>query len=117
VAAIEDTGRLSGFQTTPYRPFAGVTVREAGRHTPHHCVVEIRCADRTVAIAGDGAYLYRNLEEGRPVAEATDAAGNVADMQALQGRVGPRGQVLPGHEPQVFDRHPSGIDGLARICG
>jgi glyoxylase-like metal-dependent hydrolase (beta-lactamase superfamily II) len=101
-----------GFATTPVQLFDGVTIVEAGRHTPHHCVVEVRCAERTVVLGGDGAYLYRNLELRLPITVTTDAAANVADMQALLAK----GEVIPGHDPELFVRHPSTVPGLATIC-
>jgi glyoxylase-like metal-dependent hydrolase (beta-lactamase superfamily II) len=107
--------RVEDFTTTPMQPLPGVTVVEAGRHTRHHCVVEIECGDGPVVIGGDGAYLFHNLEAGVPISVTRSDELNVADMQALVERVG-EGRVLPGHDPAVFERFDSPREGIARIC-
>lgn len=96
-------------------PIPGWTARESGRHTEHAAVVELTCGGAPVVIAGDAAYLFRNIEEGRPITATRDAPGNRADVIALRDRIG--AAVLPGHDPAVFARYPSGIEGVARICG
>jgi len=94
---------------------APLPLRVAGRHTRHHLMVDVRCADRTVVLAGDAAYLYRNVEDALPVAVTHDPEGNVRDVQAARERVG-AGNVLPGHDPAVFERHPGPARGVATIC-
>jgi glyoxylase-like metal-dependent hydrolase (beta-lactamase superfamily II) len=93
----------------------GLSVHEAGRHTAHHLMVELGCASGAVVIAGDAAYLRRNVEERRPVAVTASEARNVADVARAVEAVG-ADRVLPGHDPALFARHPSGVEGVAAIC-
>jgi len=108
-------GEVATFSATPAAPLPGVTVIEAGRHTPHHCVVEIDCGGASVIVAGDGAYLFHNLEQGVPVSVTRSETGNVNDMAELVERVG-EGRVLPGHDPEIYARFESPREGIARIC-
>lgn len=107
--------RLHAFTGRTRRLLEGLSLRVAGRHTSHHTMVELRCADREVVLAGDAAYLYRNLEARRPVAVTADPARNLADLAAAVERVGMQ-NVLPGHDPALFARYPSSVEGVAAIC-
>ena len=93
----------------------GIRVRKRGRHTADFKMIALRCSDRMVTIAGDAAYLYRNIEQRRPVTVTTDRKRNVADVQAAVAEVG-IDNVLPGHDPAVFERYPDPRRGVAAIC-
>ncbi len=103
------------WRKSPYVPHAGLTMRIAGRHTRFHAVVEVRCRDRTIALVGDGAYLWKNLRDRRPVTVTRHPRQNVREMAALTKRLGVW-NVLPGHEPQIFSRYASGDPHVAVIC-
>lgn len=109
-----DPSRLRTFEADA-EPIEGLSLRTAGQHTAHHVMVEIACADGPRVLAGDAAYLYRNLEEERAVAQSVDARQGVADVAAAARAVGPS-RVLPGHDPALFERHPSTVEGVAWIC-
>lgn len=91
----------------------GLTLEVRGQHTPGHRVVVITCADRSVVIAGDGIYLYANLDQGRPTTVATDPAGGLAEMQVLATRA----EVLPNHDPALYTRYPRVAEHAVSICG
>jgi len=93
----------------------GFLVTEAGRHTRHHAIVEVACVPKPIVVAGDGIYLWDNLRLKRPVSQNTDPKRSVREMQAVAKRVG-QARVIPGHDPAVFTRYPSGVDGVALIC-
>lgn len=112
---VERSSRLRAVTGSPYEVADDLAVREAGRHTAHQLMVDVECADGAIAIAGDAAYLYRNVERREAVAVTSSASRNVADVQAAAHDVG-RDRVLPGHDPALFERHPSPIDGVAVIC-
>ena len=78
-------------------------------------MVEVRCQDHGVVLAGDAAYLYPSIEAGRPSAVSVDRSAGQADIADAARRVG-RANVLPGHDPAVFERYRSPIDGVAAIC-
>ncbi len=116
VGAIEEEGRLSGHGRGPAEVAPGIVLDERGHHTEHSAIVEVDCGFPAVVLM-DAAYLYRNVEEGLPIASTPDPEGNVADVRALAERAEREGGVvLPGHDPEVFERHPGGIAGLAAVC-
>lgn len=92
---VEEEGRLHAFAATPATPLPGIVLRASGRHTAHHLTVRVECEEAPVLLAGDAAYFYRSARR----IHAGDAA-----------------RVLPGHDPALFDRHPSGASGVAAIC-
>lgn len=85
-----------------------IGVSEAGKHTAHSSVLGVRCPSGVKYIAGDAAYLYRNLEQHVPIApnQTVDPAGNLRDMNELLALAGGVQNVLPGHDPQMFTRFP-----------
>ena len=110
-ARIEAEGRFVPVAGTPATPVQGITIREAGRHTAHHCTVSVKCARSTFVIGGDGAYLFDNLAKRLPITQTKDPEGNQRDMAELGGV----GVVLPGHDPKLFVRYP-GPPGVAVLC-
>ncbi len=92
-------GVAAPIEATPATPLPDLVILEAGRHTAHHCVVELPCGGAPLVIGGDGAYLFRDM----------------GDLRALQERAG-HDRVLPGHDPEVFERFDSPHVGIARIC-
>ena len=107
--------RLDLLSESPAELWGGLAVREAGRHTAHHLMVEVACATGPVVIAGDAAYLYRNIEEGLPVSITVSRSANTADVARVAEEFGPA-NVIPGHDPALFDRYPAGVEGVAAIC-
>ncbi len=65
---------------------------------------------------GDAAYLYRSLDEGLPSAVTVDRRQNRALLARAVAEFGVRG-VVPGHDPAVFSRFPSSIEGVGLLCG
>jgi len=112
---VERSERLSLFGGQSAELWPGLAVREAGRHTEHQVMVELECARGPVVLASDAAYLDRNVEERRAVTVTIDRAANVADVAAAAERVG-RQNVIPGHDPLIFERFPSPVPGVAAIC-
>lgn len=85
--------------------FPGVRVSWVGGHTPCSQLVSVDTAAGAVTFAGDNAFLYRNLDERRPVTLAVDRG----QADAALRRVLDSGDiVVPGHDPEFFDRHPGG---------
>jgi len=113
--AVESEGRLRAVSGGERALWPGFVVREAGQHTPHQLMVQLSCATDPVVIAGDAAYLYRNIVEGRPVTISAASEQNVADVAQAVQAVG-ADHVIPGHDPALFDRYPSGVDAVAAIC-
>jgi len=96
MVALADSGRVHGFSGDHSEPLPGLSIRAFGSHTPHHSVVELRCAEGPVVVAGDAAYAYADLGE----AAALESAG----------------RLLLGHDPLLYSRWPSPQEGVAQIC-
>lgn len=112
---VEADGRVDFVSGARDALWPGLSVREAGLHTRHHLMVELRCRERRVILAGDAAYLYRNIAERRAVAVTASPSRNVADVAEAAREVG-AANVVPGHDPAVFERYPSPGRGVAAIC-
>ena len=112
---IVEAGRVRTFSGPDLALWRGLAVREAGLHTRHHTMVEVCCPSRRVIIAGDAAYLYRNIDRQVPVTNTVDPRRNVAAVAAAARSVGAR-NVIPGHDPRLFERHPSNLEGVAAVC-
>jgi len=112
---VEESDRLRLVEGERADVAPGLSVRHAGAHTPGQLTVRVACGEREVVIVGDAAYLYRNVEERRPVTVTVDRDRNVADVAAAVESVGAE-DVLPGHDPALFERHPSDVDGVALVC-
>ncbi|MFK7985061.1 MAG: MBL fold metallo-hydrolase [Sandaracinaceae bacterium] len=104
------------------RPFSRRTtvadsllVRVAGAHTRNHVFVEVPCADRRVIIVGDAVYLPRNIDPGTAVAVTGNTERTVRDVAAAVSEVGAN-NVLAGHDPSLYARYPSGVEGVAAVC-
>ena len=113
--AVVERGQLLDARRIGEETLPGVDVIISGRHTRHHLTVYVRCEEKTIALAGDAAYTYRNVLEGNAVTATHDPRGNVSDVARMVERVG-LGNVVPGHDPLVFERYPSPVSGVAVLC-
>ena len=93
----------------------GIRVYTGGKHTFASQYVGVATADGTVVVASDNAYLYRNLEEKRAIAQTLDAASNLAAQQRMVSLAGAMRRVIPGHDPAVFTRFPAVTPNVVRI--
>ncbi len=67
-------------------------------------------------LASDNCYLYENLKSHRASAtfDPSDAAGNIAAQQRMIELAGSPDRVIPGHDPEQFNRFPT-TGRIARI--
>ena len=94
----------------------GIRAYTGGRHTYASQYLRVSRSDGPWVLASDAVYLYRNLEERRPIAtfEAADSSTNLAAQQRMIALAGSADRVVPGHDPLQFERF--GGDGrVARI--
>ncbi|MEQ8330423.1 MAG: N-acyl homoserine lactonase family protein [Longimicrobiales bacterium] len=94
----------------------GITVYTGARHTYASQYVRVGGAAPFV-LASDNAYLDRNVAEERAGAtfSAVDRAGNVAAVRRMVELAGDAARVVPGHDPEVFERYPEVVPGVVRV--
>jgi glyoxylase-like metal-dependent hydrolase (beta-lactamase superfamily II) len=74
-----------------------------GGHTPGMATVLV---DKHWALVGDNAYLYANLEPGRPISALSRVAHAADALPAIRALVGDA-MLVPGHDPTLMQRFPS----------
>ncbi len=104
VAAAEGRVTLLGNQEEPLLP--GIALHPGGGHTPGAQWVEARSTASAVVLASDNAYLFRNLDELRPVGACASPQQNEAALQAMHRVAGGQAVLVPGHDPAVADQFP-----------
>jgi N-acyl homoserine lactone hydrolase len=75
-------------------------------HTAGHQSVICRLADRDLVIAGDAIYTFAQLEGGEEPPRPVDRHNWRRSLRELQlfARNYPQAVIVPGHDPQLFDR-------------
>ncbi|MFL5871276.1 MAG: N-acyl homoserine lactonase family protein [Solirubrobacterales bacterium] len=75
-------------------------------HTAGHQSVICRLADRDLVIAGDAVYTFAQLEGGAEPPRPVDLHNWRRSLRELQlfARNYPQAVIIPGHDPQLFDR-------------
>jgi glyoxylase-like metal-dependent hydrolase (beta-lactamase superfamily II) len=59
-----------------------------------------------VCLCGDNCFLYKTIEENIPIGLTDNLVESLAFMEKLPSL----GEILiPGHDPQFFDRFPNGV--------
>ncbi len=84
----------------------GIRAYTGARHTFASQYIRV-AGTPSFVLASDNCYLYRNLQEKKPIAQTfarSDAAGNVAALDRMIALAGDRDRVIPGHDPQQFER-------------
>ena len=86
----------------------GITVYTGGRHTYASQYIQVT-GNPPYVLASDNCYLYRNLRQGLPVATFTteDRPANLDAQDRMVQLAGSAQRVVPGHDPEQFERFPS----------
>jgi glyoxylase-like metal-dependent hydrolase (beta-lactamase superfamily II) len=93
-----------------------VRLVRAGGHTPGMLAVVIgEGGVPAVVLAGDNAYLYRNLEEGRAISRRARAYAGDDPLPAIRKLAGKRARIVPGHDPAILERYPAAAPGVAKL--
>ena len=116
-AGLKAAGRVKLIDGDNQEILPGIRVYTGGKHTFASQYVGVATADGTVVIASDNAYLYRNLDEKRAIAQTLDATSNLAAQARMVEIAGSPARVIPGHDPDVFTRFPSVGPNVVRIAG
>jgi glyoxylase-like metal-dependent hydrolase (beta-lactamase superfamily II) len=116
-AGLKAVGRVKLINGDNQAILPGIHVYTGGKHTFASQYVGVATAEGTVVIASDNAYLYRNLDEKRAIAQTLDASSNLAAQMRMLQIAGSPERVIPGHDPDVFTRFPSVAPNVVRIAG
>lgn len=84
-----------------------VSVHRVGGHTPGSQVVRIDTHDTVVVLASDASHFYANYSERRPYSIVHTLPQMYTAFDRIAELAGPRGVVVPGHDPGVMDAFPS----------
>jgi glyoxylase-like metal-dependent hydrolase (beta-lactamase superfamily II) len=85
----------------------GLSVHRVGGHTAGMQVVRVRTARGNVVLASDASHFYENVEDDRPPAILHDVPGVYAAFDRIKELADSPDLIVPGHDPEVFDRHPA----------
>jgi glyoxylase-like metal-dependent hydrolase (beta-lactamase superfamily II) len=91
----------------------GVSLHRVGGHAAGLQVVRVETDDGVVVLASDAAHYYENLDEDRPFSTVHSLEGMYDAFDALRRLAGPDGEIVPGHDPLVLERHPPASPALA----
>jgi len=116
-AGLKAAGRVKLIDGDNQEILPGIRVYTGGKHTFASQYVGVATAEGTVVIASDNAYLYRNLDEKRAIAQTLDATSNLAAQTRMLEIAGSPARVIPGHDPAVLSRFPAVAPGVVRITG
>jgi glyoxylase-like metal-dependent hydrolase (beta-lactamase superfamily II) len=116
-AGLKAAGRVKLIDGDDQQILPGIRVYTGGKHTFASQFVGVATASGTVVIASDNAYLYKNLDEKLAIAQTLDATSNLAAQARMLELAGSPARVVPGHDPEVFNRYPATMPGVVRIAG
>ena len=114
-AGLKAAGRVKLIDGDNQEILPGIRVYTGGKHTFASQFVSVPTAGGTVVIASDNAYLYKNLDEKRAIAQTLDAESNLAAQARMLEIAGAPARVVPGHDPDVFTRFTTVAPGVVRI--
>ncbi len=84
----------------------GLSVHLVGGHTAGMQVVRFATAAGPFVVASDAAHYYENIEDDRPFEILHDVPGMYLGFDRINELAGSPARVAPGHDPEVFTRHP-----------
>jgi glyoxylase-like metal-dependent hydrolase (beta-lactamase superfamily II) len=108
-------GRLTLVDGDDREIVPGVRVYTGGKHTFESQYVSVQTRAGTVVLASDNAYLYENLEKHLAIAQTVDAASNLAAQKRMATLAGGLKLIVPGHDPDVFQRFALRAPGVVKI--
>jgi len=116
IAHLNAAGRVELIDGDERETLPGITVYTGGRHTWASQYLGVRTAQGTLVVASGNCYLYENLGRRVPIAQALDAVSNLAAQDRMRHLANDPRLIVPGHDPEVFERFPEPGGGVARIA-
>jgi glyoxylase-like metal-dependent hydrolase (beta-lactamase superfamily II) len=117
LAGLKAAGRVRLIDGDNQEILPGIRVYTGGKHTFASQYVGVATSNGTVVLASDNAYLFKNLDEKRAIAQTLDASSNLAAQARMIEVAGSPARVIPGHDPDVFTRFPPVAPNVVRIAG
>ena len=93
----------------------GIRAYTGGKHTFASQFITVPTASGTVVLASDNMYLYRNLDEHKPIAQTLDADSNLRAQDRMKTLATNPRLIIPGHDPLEFERFPTVAPGIVEI--
>jgi len=104
LASLRRAGRVELIDGDAREFLPGLTAYTGGKHTFASQYLAVRTPKGKAVLASDNAYLYENLEHGVAIAQTLDARSNVAAIERMKTIAAFPRLIVPGHDPQVFER-------------
>jgi len=86
----------------------GISTFWAGGHTISSQAYVVDTESGSVVFASDSIFLYKNLELKEPIGVGRKVDERIWSMDLLKSA---GDMIIPGHDPEVLERHPGGIIG------
>ena len=115
LAAIARQGRLVLVDGDAKEIMPGITVYTGGKHTYASQFAAVKSGGGTIVIASDNLYLYENLARRVPIAQTLDTVSNVKAQGRMLSLASDARLIVPGHDPEVFQRFATPGNGVAWI--
>jgi glyoxylase-like metal-dependent hydrolase (beta-lactamase superfamily II) len=94
----------------------GLSVHLIGGHTLGLQVVRVWTEVGWLVLASDSTHYYENMNDARPFSIVHDVGAMIAGYDRLRELADDHANIVPGHDPLVFQYYPpaaTGLDGIA----
>lgn len=115
LARLRAAGRVVLVEGDAQEIVPGIRVYTGGRHTYASQYAAVSTRAGTVVIASDNVYLYENLDRHMPIGTTLDPAANLAAQDRMGTLASEKRLIIPGHDPEVFERFAGTREGVVRI--
>ncbi|HYK91223.1 MAG TPA: N-acyl homoserine lactonase family protein [Acidobacteriota bacterium] len=115
LADLRRSGQLKLVDGDAREIIPGIKVYTGGKHTYACQFVGVATASGTVVVASDNIYLYENLEKHLPLGLTEDRDADLRNQTRMLSLASSPRLIIPGHDPDVFERFPKPGDGVAKI--
>jgi glyoxylase-like metal-dependent hydrolase (beta-lactamase superfamily II) len=115
LARLRAAGRVMLVEGDAREIIPGIRVYTGGRHTYASQYAAVHTRLGTVVIASDNVYMYENLDRHVPIGATLDASANLAAQDRMVTLAAEQRLIIPGHDPDVFQRFPGSRKGVVRI--
>lgn len=100
------TGRVRFFQGDA-ELFPGIGLHLVGGHSRGLQAVSVNTKRGLVVLASDAAHYFANITRGNPFPIVADVPENCESHERLFRLAGSLDNLIPGHDPRVFDLYPA----------